>query len=273
MTPKGSFDGYIDGKKGIWNDENAPGAKFNNGVDAVWIGSTKPGVGVPGFFVPTPDGHASYDAPYCKASTVKYGYADGLASCIDNVWGQKEFNFEPEVLEGNDGFVDLRSEIDDTAHTLYEFQIPLSLLGVTESYIKTNGIGVQYLDVYGSSPIGGTPYDPAFFDNVKNDYSMDPSSSQEKEDEDIITYAPARIGKASSGVDNVSTDLGVDGVAVIGGQGVIRILGADGKNAVVASIAGQVYFQGQVDGNIALNAAPGLYIVNVAGKGYKVVVR
>ncbi len=207
LDPEASFDGYIDGKKGIWNDEGAPGAKFENGVDAVWIGSTKPGVGTPGFFVPTPDGHASYDAPYCKVSTVKYGYADGLASCISNVWGQKELNFEPEVLDGNDGFVDLRSEIDDSAHTFYEFCFPLSLLGVTEDYIRTNGIGVQYLDIYGSSPVGGTPYDPSFFDNVKDSYSSDPSSSKEKEDEDIITYAPARIGKAAfSAVGDITVE-------------------------------------------------------------------
>ena len=272
LDPEASFDGYINGTGPIWNDQQE-GAYFDNGVDAIWMGSTKPGVGVPGFFVPTPDGHASYDAPYCKASTVKYGYADGLLPSIDAIYGQKEFGFEPEVLEGNDGFVDLKGEIAESAHTFYEFTFPLELLGVTENYIKTNGIGVMYVDKYGSSPVGGTPYDSSYFDNVKGSYSMDPSSSQEKEDKDIITYAPARIGKASSGVDNVSTDLGVDGVAVIGGQGVIRILGADGKNAVVASIAGQVYFQGQVDGNVALNAAPGLYIVNVAGKGYKVVVR
>ena len=53
----------------------------------------------------------------------------------------------------------------------------------------------MYLDKYGTSPVGGTPYDPAFFDNVSGSYSQDDSSSKEKEDEDVITYAPARIGK------------------------------------------------------------------------------
>ena len=203
LDPNKEFDGYIGGTKAIWNDEGAPGAKFDNGVDAVWIGSSKPGVGTPGFFIPTADGHASYDAAYCKTSTVKYGYADGLASCVSSIYGQAEFEYDPATLETNEGFADLKSEIDASAHTFYEFQIPLSLLGVTEDYIKNNGIGVQYLDVYGSSPIGGTPYDPSFFDNVKNEYSMDPSSSQEKEDEDVITFAPARIGLATSGVEDV----------------------------------------------------------------------
>ena len=53
----------------------------------------------------------------------------------------------------------------------------------------------MYIDIYGSSPIGGTPYDPSYFDNASKEYSMDSSSSMEKEDEDVITYAPARIGK------------------------------------------------------------------------------
>lgn len=206
LDPDKSFDGYIEGAGAIWNDDGGPGAKFENGVDAIWLGSTKPGTGNPGYFIANPNGHASYDAAYCKTSTVEYGYADGLASCISNVWGQKEFNFEPEVLETNDGFVDLRSEIDDSAHTFYEFRIPLSLLGITESYIRNYGIGVQYLDFYGSSPVGGTPYDPSFFDNVKEPYSRDKSSSKEKEDEDIIKFAPARIGYASSGVGDITVE-------------------------------------------------------------------
>ncbi|MDE6198419.1 MAG: hypothetical protein K2G06_01065 [Muribaculaceae bacterium] len=247
LDPDKSFDGYIDGKGAIWNDVGAPGAKFENGVDAVWMGSTKPGVGTPGLFVPTPDGHASYDAPYCKASTVKYGYADGLASCISNVWGPKELNFDASVLEGNDGFVDLRSEIDDSAHTFYEFCFPLSLLGVTEDYIRTNGIGVQYIDKYGSSPVGGTPYDPSFFDNVKDSYSADPSSSKEKEDEDIITYAPARIGHASfSGVEDIT------------------LQPADDE-------APAVYFN--LQGMRVDNPANGIYIKRQGSKATKVMVR
>lgn len=247
LDPEASFDGYIDGKGPIWND-TALGAKFENGVDAVWMGSTKPGVGTPGLFVPTPDGHASYDAPYCKVSTVKYGYADGLASCISNVWGQKELNFEPEVLEGNDGFVDLRSEIDDSAHTFYEFCFPLSLLGVTEDYIRNVGIGVQYIDKYGTSPVGGTPYDPSFFDNVTGSYSQDPSSSQEKEDEDIITYAPARIGKAAfSAVGDITVEPAGDDSAPV------------------------VYFN--LQGMRVDNPANGIYIKRQGSKATKVYVR
>ncbi len=208
LDPEKSFDGYINGAGPIWN-EGAKGAKFNNGVDAVLMCSTKPGVGTPGFFIPTADGHASYDAAYCKTVPSGFwGYTDGLHPSIEHVWGQSDFSYDPELLKGNEGFVDLRSEIDDKAHTFYEFKLPLSLLGVTADYIQNHGIGFMYLDKYGTSPVGGTPYDPSFFDNVNGSYSQDPSSSLEKEDEDVITYAPARIGKlkATSAVESLPVE-------------------------------------------------------------------
>lgn len=207
LDPDKSFTGYIDGTGPIWN-EKQKGAKFNNGVDAVLMCSTKPGTGTPGLFIPTPDGNASYDAAYCKGLPARfYGYTDGLLPSITKIWGLP-FGSDPEDLKGNDGFVDLRGEIDDTAHTFYEFEIPLSVLGVTADYIASNGIGVMYCDKYGTSPVGGTPYDPSYFDNVKEEYSYGDNTSKEKEDEDIITYAPARIGKMSTNtaVETIVTD-------------------------------------------------------------------
>lgn len=209
IDPDKSFDGYINGTGPIWN-EKQKGAKFNNGVDAVLMCSTKPGVGTPGLFFPTPDGHASYDAAYCKSLPKGfYGYTDGLLSSIDHIWGLP-FGSEPEALKGNDGFVDLKGEIAESAHTFYEFKIPLSTLGVTKDYIKNNGIGVMYIDKYGTSPVGGTPYDPSYFDNAKDEYSYGDNTSKEKEDEDIITYKPARVGKASSAVENIFTESSAD---------------------------------------------------------------
>lgn len=206
LDPNVSFDGYINGQYPIWMDNGMVGAKYNNGVDAVFMASTKPGVGTPGFFISTADGHASYASAYCKTFTGAYGYADGLLPSISAVYGQAEFNGDPEDLKGNDGFVDLRTEISDEAHTFYELKLPLSMLGITESYIRNNGIGVMTVDIYGNSPHGGVPYDSSYFDNVKESYSQDGSSSKEKEDEDIITYAPARIGHISAGIDDIFGD-------------------------------------------------------------------
>ena len=204
LDPYEEFDGRIDGGGPIWN-ENQQGALFKNGVDAVWMGSTKPGTGTPGFFTPTPEGHASYQAPYCKSiSGSYYGYADGLLPSITQIWGQQEFRYDPDALLGNEGFVDLKGEIETSAHTFYEWRFPLSTLGVTADYIRDYGIGVMYLDKYGTSPVGGTPYDPSYFDNVMDSYTPDPSSSKEKEDDDEITYAPARVGKLNNGNSGIS---------------------------------------------------------------------
>lgn len=211
-----SFDGYINGTGAIWNDTNKKGIKFDNGVDAVIMCSTKPGVGTPGLFLPTSDGHASYDAAYCKSlPSGFYGYADGLLPSIESIWGQASFGYDPDKLLGNEGFVDLRSEIDDSAHTFYEFKIPLSQLGITADYIRTQGIGIMYIDKYGSSGVGSTPYDPSMFDNVFDPYSLDSSSSNEKEDEDVITYLPAWIGHiACVGIDNIEVEEEADYDAV-----------------------------------------------------------
>ena len=196
LNPVKQFDGYINGQGAIWNGTTQPGAKFNNGVDAIWIGSTQPGVGTPGLFFPTPDGHASYDGAYCKSpKSIKYGCIDGLLPSITAIYGQSNFEYDPKVLKGETGFNNLKSQAKDTDHTFYEWVFPLAELGITADYIEEYGIGVMFVDIYGSSPVGGTPYDPAYFDNAKKKHTQDPSTSNEKEDEDIITYAPARVGK------------------------------------------------------------------------------
>lgn len=208
LDPNLSFDGYIGGTGPIWSDQ-FKGAKFNNGVDHIIMLSTKPQTNNFTLFKPTPDGHASYDPDYCivKPSGLEYGYSDGLLPSIEHVWGQSEFGYDPELLKGNTGFVDLRSEIDDSAHTFYEFKIPLSVLGCTADYIRLKGIGVMYVDKYGVSPVGGTPYDPSYFDDPFSEYSYGDNTSAEKEDEDIITYKPARIGFiGNSGVESLPVE-------------------------------------------------------------------
>lgn len=197
LDPNKSAKGITNENTSIW--QNDIYTTFENGVDAWWFGSTKPGVGTPGFFVPNANGICDYTDPNsCKVSEVKYGYTDGLHPSITAVYGQDDFSYDPELLKGNSGFTDLRSEIDDDAHTFYEFKFPLSMMGITADYIKNTGIGVMVVDYYGASAHASLPYDPSFYDNVFENYSQDSSSSKEKEDQDVVTYAPARIGKLLS---------------------------------------------------------------------------
>ena len=257
------MDGVLTSGNTIWDGQGVKGTTFNNGVDAVWMGSTKPGVGNPGFFTPTPDGHASYDAAYCKLIKDNYGYADGLLPSITSIYGQEEFRYDPELLKGNSGFVDLISEIDHSAHTFYEWKFPLSLLGITKSHIENNGIGVMYIDKYGSSGVGSTPYDPTFFDNVFESYGAEASTSHEKDDTDVVTYKCARIGKLIT-TDITDTQLANKAKLSVRAMGGKLCITADKAQTVtVTSAAGMTKTYTVTPGqNIISGLAKGVYIVN-----------
>lgn len=204
LDPYKQMDGILVNGNTIW-DEGGQFNTFNNGTDCIWVGSTKSTVGTPGLFFPMDNGRTSYDAPYCVSLDAPfYGCQDGLLPSITHIWGQQDFEYDPEILKTNDNFVDLIDEIGREMHTFYEWKFPLSKLGITESYIKNTGIGVMVIDTYGQGAIGSTPYDPTCFDNAATAYSKDESSSAEKEDKDEFTYAHARIGKlATSGIEQV----------------------------------------------------------------------
>lgn len=199
LDPSVSHNGVMADGNTIW-DSDGKYNMFDNGADAFFLCSTKPGVGTPGFFKPNASGKISYSDPTSCISNhgVRYGYANGLLSHITQIWGQKDFEYDPEALKGDTGFVDLIGETDRSSHTFYEFTFPLSTLGVTESYIKNNGIGFIVIDTYGQGAVGSTPYDPTCFDNADVAYSKDKSTSKEKEDTDVFTCDFIRVGKAKT---------------------------------------------------------------------------
>ena len=214
LYPDKEFEGVLTNGNTVWDSDG----KYNvmkNGTDCIWLGNTKPTVGVPALFFPDDNGTTSYDAPYCVTfgSEPFYGVANGLLPSIEHIWGQADFGYDPEELRTNDGFADIIEEVARDKHTFYEWKFPLSKLGITEQYIKDNGIGVMVIDTYGQGAIGSTPYDPCVFDNAAVSYSKDPSTSKEKEDMDIFTYRHARIGgKSISGVENIPVEESVESV-------------------------------------------------------------
>ena len=272
LDPNKSVDGTLVDGNTVW-DSDGQYNLFNNGADAFFLASTKPGVGTPGFFKPNANGKLDYKDPASNISNhgIKYGYADGLLPSIKNIWGQKEFGFDPELLKGETGFVDLMNEIATSAHTFYEYTFPLSTLGVTESYIKDNGIGVLIVDTYGQGAIGSTPYDPTCFDHVKDNYSKDPSSSAEKEDKDIFTCGFARIGKVNSSA--VSTIEAAAAPEVLGLDGELRVNGLDGQSVMVAGADGKLYYTGTPSSTLSLPLTAGVYLVNISGQTTRVLVR
>lgn len=249
LDPEDEMDGVLTNGNTIW-DADGKYNTFANGTDCIWLGSTKSTVGTPGLFFPTPDGHASYDAPYCVSIDAPfYGCQDGLLPSITHIWGQEELHYDPLLLLGNDNFVDLIDEIPQDQHTFYEWKFPLSKLGITENYIKDTGIGVMVIDTYGQGATGSTPYDPTCFDNAQTPYSKDESSSAEKEDLDCFTYAHARIGKLrpTSGIESLN-----------------------GVKSVEEEATPEYY---NLQGVRVTDPAPGIYIVRRGSKVSKAVIR
>ncbi|MDE7181020.1 MAG: chitobiase/beta-hexosaminidase C-terminal domain-containing protein, partial [Muribaculaceae bacterium] len=196
LDPNKEFEGILTNGNTIW-DADGQYNVMRNGTDCIWLGNTKPGVGQPRLFFPDANGKADYTAPGCcveVSGEPYYGNADGLLPDIEHIWGQASLGYDPEELLTNDGFADLINEVPRDKHTFYEWCFPLNKLGVTEEYIRENGIGVMVIDTYGQGAIGCTPYDPCVFDNANKSYSKDPSTSAEKEDTDIFTSRHARIG-------------------------------------------------------------------------------
>lgn len=276
VDPTVSVDGTLTDGNTIW-DADGQYNTFDNGADRFFLGSTKPGVGQPSIFAPLASGKISYTDPLsCKAFDRNgYGYQDGLHPAITEIWGQEQFEYDPTALEGEDGFVDLRKHADvkleDSAHTFYEIKIPLSDLGITKQNIIDNGIGVMIIDTYGQGAIGSLPYDPTVFDNVKTAYSKDPSSSMEKEDKDIFTYAMARVGKPAGPVAVEAVQ--APEAQVFGMAGRVKINSQKAAVATVSNLAGVSRSYTLAEGENSINLVPGLYFVNVDGTVTKVIVR
>ena len=94
---------------------------------------------------------------------------------------------------------------DTQYDSFYEISIPLSELGVTKADVEANGIGAMVVATRGLSAIDCIPHDPSMLDNVTGDCAVDPSTSHEKDDADIITVPLAAIGNAKAGGEGGGT--------------------------------------------------------------------
>ena len=195
-----AMTGKMANGKLIWD---ALDITFETRVDNILLMSGKVGLGTPGYFIATDDkGGASYEPDYClsfKAEGISYAMAEG---CLPKTINMLEGATDVSDIYDTSKYVDAMSKGHDTSYdSFYEINIPLKTLGINKSYLEENGIGVMQIATRGTSGIDCLPRDPSMMDNALGDCAVDPSTSHEKDDEDIITVPLAAVGNMKAGGD------------------------------------------------------------------------
>ena len=195
--------GTLDGK-GIWGAD----VTFDTRVDHLLYMSGKPGLGSPGIFKAAgADGLVDYEnkesCSLFKEKGIEYDMAEG---CLPKTIMGLEGSQSVDDAYDASAYKDMMAKGHDTQYdSFYEISIPLSELGVTKADVEANGIGAMVVATRGLSAIDCIPHDPSMLDNVTGDCAVDPSTSHEKDDADIITVPLAAIGNAKAGGEGGGT--------------------------------------------------------------------
>ena len=184
----------------IWGQKM--GLSFDVHVDRLLYMSGKPGLGEPAIFKAVDEkGNTNYKEGCSMFGVAGISYKMATTNINSSIWGLNSSESPSDVNNPDADWVDYK--IFEGSHgthdikydSFYEISIPLSVLGITSSYIETNGIGAMLVATRGESALDCIPFDSkAMLDNALEDYSSDSSTSAEKDDEDIITVPFARIG-------------------------------------------------------------------------------
>ncbi|MDO5124608.1 MAG: starch-binding protein [Eubacteriales bacterium] len=121
-----------------------------------------------------------------------YGTLSDTVIGINGYGGSRSIGDTYDINSDWVDFFDLDYKKD--AGFIYEVAIPMKHLGIDKSYVEENGIGAMLVSTFGTSAMNTLPHDPSCLDNADKEYSLDPSSSHEKEDADHITVPLARVG-------------------------------------------------------------------------------
>lgn len=185
----------------IWGQKM--GLTFDTHVDRLLYMSGKVGLGEPSMFKAVDEnGNTNYTTGCLgfKANGIEYAMAEG--NIESSIMGLNYSKSPEDVFSDDSDWVDYKTfkgekGVHNTKYdSFYEIKIPLSTLGIDVNYLETNGIGAMVVATRGESALDCIPYDPSMIDNATGDYASDPSTSHEKDDEDIITVPFARIGNA-----------------------------------------------------------------------------
>ena len=201
---KTAMNGKMANGKLIWD---ALQVEYETRVDHLFLMSGKVGLGTPAMFTAADaSGGASYDAEYCqsfKETGIQYKMAE--TSIPTQIWGLAGSDSPDDVYSDSANWVDMMTKGHDRKYdSFYEMSIPLSVLGIDKSYITSNGIGVMQISTRGVSAIDCLPHDPSMLDNATGECAVDPSTSHEKDDTDVITVPLAQIGNGGGNPPPIS---------------------------------------------------------------------
>ncbi len=198
MSNKNTSGGSIWGQK--------MGVKFEQHVDHLFYMSGKPGLGTPAMFTAVDSqGNTNYTngcKPFTNAG-ITYKMAE--TNICSHIYGLNGSSSTSDIYKDSAGWVDYKTYKGSKGvhkisyDSFYEIKIPLSELNIDANYLTRNGIGAMLVATRGESGLDCIPYDDCMLDNATGSYSSDPSTSKEKEDEDVITSSFARIGTTSPG--------------------------------------------------------------------------
>lgn len=215
---KPGMTGMLEDGRCIWVDSPGSGTTFDPAqvhVDHMLFMSAMAGQGKPAIFTPVnAKGQTNYGSG-CKefaSAGVKYNRGDGFqpsqlwrCSSFAEWYSPTELKSDPSIIndifdkEKYDNIYDNKvaglQPHDKNYDTFYEIAIPMKALGINRAWLEANGIGVRVIATRGESALDCCPFDPAMIDNTFGEYGKDNSTTHEKDDLDVITYAMADLGK------------------------------------------------------------------------------
>lgn len=159
-----------------------------------------PTVNKPGLFLTNSEGLFSYDEEggyligFDAAGIERVVYQQPVSK---NYWGiANNYGGAADQYKDASLYTDLMpTSNENAAGRMYQVTIPLASIGVDSAWMTSHGVKVMWFTTMGQSPMDCLPWDPVMVDAASEPYSVEDSTSHEKEDLDIITVPLASVGK------------------------------------------------------------------------------
>ncbi|MBQ3775793.1 MAG: starch-binding protein, partial [Ruminobacter sp.] len=177
---------------------------INDGLDTLLMFHPRlPTVNKPGLFLTNSEGLFSYDEEggyligFDAAGIERVVYQQPVSK---NYWGiANNYGGAADQYKDASLYTDLMPTSNkNAAGRMYQVTIPLASIGVDSAWMTSHGVKVMWFTTMGQSPMDCLPWDPVMVDAASEPYSVEDSTSHEKEDLDIITVPLASVGKLQS---------------------------------------------------------------------------